>query len=225
MAKISKTVHKTSEDKLLHYYYKVTEYYENNKKVVYRIFGVIVLIIAALIFYLRYQADKSEKATSELAKVKQYYNSGLYSIAINGDSLGTSRGLFYIVDNYGSTKSGQEAKIMLANSYYFLRDFDNALKYYESYSGSDDILKAAAIAGEAAVYEAKKDYEKAANLFIKASKISKDNTFNDEYLYNAIRCLYFAGKKDKQKDLVDELKQDYPKSKYLSFLQRYYEGD
>ncbi|MGB9697652.1 MAG: tetratricopeptide repeat protein [Ignavibacteria bacterium] len=225
MAKISKTVHKTSEDKLLHYYYKATEYYENNRKVVYRILGVIVLIIAATIFYFRYQADKSEKATAELAKVKQYYNSGLYSIAINGDSLGTSRGLFYIVDNYGSTPSGQEAKIMLANSYFFLRDFDNALKYYESYSGSDNILKAAALAGEAGVYEAKKDYEKAASLFIKASKVSKDNTLNDEYLYDALRCYYFAGKKDKQKDLVDELKRDYPKSKYLSFLQRYYEGD
>lgn len=225
MAKISKTVHKTSEDKLLHYYYKATEYYENNKKVVYRILGVIVLIIAAAIFYFRYQADKSEKATTELAKVKQYYNSGLYSIAINGDSLGTARGLFYIVDNYGSTPSGEEAKIMLANSYFFLRDFDNALKYYESYGGADDILKAAALAGEAAVYEAKKDYEKAAGLFIKASKASKDNTLNDEYLYGALRCYYFAGKKDKQKDLVDELRREYPKSKYLSFLQRYYEGD
>ena len=134
---------------------------------------MFVIIIAVIFIYFRNQSQKSETAALELAKVKQIYAADMFQMAINGDSLGMSKGLLYIVNEYGSTESGETAKLMLANSYYNLRDFDNANRYYNDYSGKNEMFKASALAGIAAVYETKNDWVNAAKYFDKASKVSK----------------------------------------------------
>jgi outer membrane protein assembly factor BamD (BamD/ComL family) len=229
MAKIGKSVAKSqkhgTEEKMMYWYYKGMEYFENNKNRVYTILTVFVVIIAVIFIYFRNESQKSETAALELAKVKQIYNADMYQMAINGDSLGMSKGLVYIVNEYGSTESGQTAKLMLANSYYNLREFDNAYKYYNDYSGKNDMFKAAALAGIAAVFETKGDWMNAAKNYEKASKVSKNISNNDEYLFYAIRSYFNAKDNDNLKKSIKSLKTDYPKSKFLGQIARYDNGD
>jgi tetratricopeptide (TPR) repeat protein len=225
MAKLGKNVGKTHEDKLMSLYYKSTEYYENNKNRVYTIALSVVVVVALIFIYFNYKSKNNETAGIELAKVRMVYASGSYQQAINGDSLGMSKGLKYIVDNYGSSENGNVAKVMLANCYYNLRDYVNAEKYYKDFSGSNDIYKAASVAGLASVYEAKNDYSNAANYYLKASNTSKLVTNNDEYLFYAIKNFSLANDKDNLKKTVKELKKDYPKSKYIGQLNRYDSND
>jgi tetratricopeptide (TPR) repeat protein len=226
MAKLGKNIGKTSsEDKLLTYYYKAQEYYEANKNRVYIIATSVVVVVALIFFYFNYKSKNNDTAGVELSKVKGVYSNGLFQQAISGDSLGFSKGLLNIVDNYGSTENGQIAKVMLANCYYSLRDFDNAEKYYKDYSGSNDIYKAASYAGIAAVYEAKNDYKNAASYYLKASTQSKQVNVNDEYIFNAIKNYSLAKDNDNLKKTIKELKKEYPKSKYVSQLNRYDTGE
>lgn len=225
MAKLGKNISKTHEDKLLAFYYKSQEYYEANKNRVYIIATSVVVIVALIFFYFNYKSKNNETAGIELSRIKGIYSSGSYQQAINGDSLGISKGLQYIVDNYGSTENGEMAKIMLANSYYSLREFDKAEKYYKDYSGSNDIYKAASFAGIASVYEAKNDFPNAANNYLKASKQSKLVTNNDEYMFYAIKNFALAKDTDNLKKTIKELKKEYPKSKYIAQLNRYDPGE
>lgn len=225
MAKLGKNVSKSHEDKLIAFYYKSLEYYEANKNRVYIIATSVVVVIALIFFYFNYKSKNNETAGIELSKIKSIYASGLYQQAINGDSLGMSRGLQYIVDNYGSSENGETAKIMLANCYYTLRDFDKADKYYKDYSGSNDIYKAASYAGIASVFEAKNDFASAANYYMKASKQSKLVTNNDEYLFYAIKNYSLANDTENLKNTIKELKKEYPKSKYLAQINRYDKGE
>jgi len=225
MAKLGKNVGKTHEDKLMSLYYKSTEYYENNKNRVYTIALSVVVVVALIFIYFNYKSKNNETAGIELAKVRMVYASGSYQQAINGDSLGMSKGLKYIVDNYGSSENGNIAKVMLANCYYNLRDYNNAEKYYKDFSGSNDIYKAASVAGLASVCEAKNDFSNAANYYLKASNTSKLVTNNDEYLFYAIKNFSLANDKDNLKKTVKELKKDYPKSKYIGQLARYDSND
>jgi len=225
MAKLGKNVGKTHEDKLMSLYYKSTEYYENNKNRVYTIALSVVVVVALIFIYFNYKSKNNETAGIELSKVRMVYASGSYQQAINGDSLGMSKGLKYIVDNYGSSENGNVAKVMLANCYYNLRDYNNAEKYYKDFSGSNDIYKAASVAGLASVYEAKNDFSNAANYYLKASNTSKLVTNNDEYLFYAIKNFSLANDKDNLKKTVKELKKDYPKSKYIGQLNRYDSND
>jgi tetratricopeptide (TPR) repeat protein len=221
MAKLGKNIGKTHDDKLLAFYYKSLEYYEANKNRVYIIATSVVVIVALIFFYFNYKSKNNETAGIELSKIKGIYASGSYQQAISGDSLGISRGLQYIVDNYGSTENGEIAKIMLANCYYSLRDFEKAEKYYKDYSGRNDIYKAASFAGIASVYEAKNDFSNAANNYIKASKQSKLVTNNDEYIFYAIKNYSLAKDNDNLKKTIQELKKEYPKSKYIAQISRY----
>lgn len=229
MAKLGKSLGKSSkhgtEEKMMLWYYKGTEYFEKNKNRVYTVLTVLVLIIAVIFIYFRNQSQKSETAALELAKVKQIYAADMFQTAIAGDSLGMSKGLLYIVNEFGSTESGETAKLMLANCYYNLRDFENANKYYKDYSGKNDMFKAAALAGLGAVCETKGDWVNAAKYYDKAAKVSKNVTNNDEYLFYSIRSYFNAKDNDNLKKSIKSFKTDYPKSKFINMLVRYDNGE
>ncbi|MBS1517612.1 MAG: tetratricopeptide repeat protein [Bacteroidetes bacterium] len=209
------------EDKLMSAYYKAVQYFEENKKNVYTALTILVVLIAGTILFVNKRTANNELAAVELDKVKMFYNSNNFKQAIEGDSLGTSKGLLYIVNEYGSTENGETAKLMLANSYYSLRDFDNAEKYYKDFSGSNKILKVSALAGLAGVYEAKNNYTEAAKQFEKAANYDNNNPFVDQYLFYAAKDYFRAGDYKSAKELFDNLKKDHPKSKFIAESERY----
>ena len=121
-------------------------------------------------------------ASTELSRVLPIYNSGLYQDAIDGKPGTKVLGLVKIVDEYGGSEQGELARIYLANSYYFIGQIDKALNEYDNYSGSDDLMISSALAGKASISVIKSDFESAAELYSKASKINKFNPSNPEYL-------------------------------------------
>ena len=215
-----KQTHHT-EEKLMTAWYKVVDFFEKNKKHVYTALTVVVLVVAGIVLLVNKRKANNEIAGVEVSKIKSVYNANNFQQAINGDSLGISKGLQYIVDEYGSTENGEMAKLMLANSYYSIRDFDKAEKYYKDYSGSNPLLKVSAAAGLASVYEAKNQFLEAAKQFEKAANIDKDNPFIDQYLFYAARDYYRADNQAEAKKLFAKLKEDFPKSKYNSESEKY----
>ena len=217
---MSKQKHQT-EDKLMAAWYKAVDFFEENKKHVYTALTITVIAVAAIVLLVNKRKANNEIAGVELSKIKTVYNENKFEQAINGDSLGMSKGLQYIVDEYGSTENGEIAKVMLANSYYSLRDFDKAEKYYKDYSGNNSLLQVSAAAGIAEVYESKKQYSDAAKQYEKAAAIDKTNPFIDQYLFYAAKNYYRADDFADAKKLFAKLKEDYPKSKYNTESEKY----
>ena len=58
----------------------------------------------------------------------------------------------------------------------------------------------------------KGDYEKSANLYLKASKQSKVNSQNPDYMLNAGIYFLKIGQKDESKILFNKIKEDYATS-------------
>lgn len=216
---MQKTKH--NDDKLLATYYNARNYFENNKRVVYIALTVLVVIIAGIILYFNKKSANEDNAALALSKIQPVYDSQDFKTAMNGDSLGSFKGLIYIVDEYGSTQSGQLAKILLANSYYYTQDYGNAERYYKDYGGNNDILKAAALAGIAAVNESNNNFSEAAKQYEKAAGVNPEVANNDEYLYYAIRNYYKANDQENVKRVIKELKGDYPKSSYIVQAEQY----
>jgi len=149
------------------------------------------------------------------------YDVGDFLGAIEGKKDVKVLGLKEIVAEYGSTENGETAKIYLANSYANLGKSDEALKYYEDYSGEIDIYTAAAFAGQASYYAAKNEYEKAADLYMKASKVSKTDAMNSDYIFQAAVNYFDAGDKDQAKNLLQTVKDEYKTSAVYSQVDRY----
>ncbi len=211
------------KDKLVTGYFEAKNWYDNpdNKKKVYIGAIVLVALVAAIFLYLNNKNAKNEEAELKLSSIISLYEQEKYQEAINGDPATGTTGLKQIVDDYGSTNSGNTAKMYLGNCYFNLKDYDNALKQFEDYSGDKSIVKASCLSGIGAVYEAKGDMKKAAEYFEKSAKVAKDVVTNDENLLYAIRAYSLAGDKENAKRIFTILKEDYPKSKYLNEAKRF----
>jgi tetratricopeptide (TPR) repeat protein len=197
------------EDKLVTSYYKAYNFFDEHKQKFYLYGGILVVVVLAVLLYLNNKKQNNETAGTQLAQVMSLYDAGSYLEAIEGKQGTKNVGLKKIVQEYGSTENGEAAKIYLANSYMMLGKPDEAVKYFKDYSGGNPIYKATAIAGEAGYLEYKKEYGDAADLFIKASKISEENVLNPEYMFHAAVNYLKTGNTAKAKELLETVKKDY----------------
>jgi tetratricopeptide (TPR) repeat protein len=209
------------EDKLITAYYKAYNFVEENRNRLLTYAGALVVIVLVVIFFINNRNKNNDEAGVQLALIMNSYDSGNYLEAIEGRAGTKLSGLKKIVDQYGSTENGEIAKIYLANSYEFLGKTDDAFKYYDSYSGSNKLFKATALAGEAGYESFRKNYEKAGDLYKKAGHVSSDNVLNPEYLLNAGINYMKIGKNDEAKELFDKIKKDYINSAAMREVERY----
>ncbi|MDZ7626276.1 MAG: hypothetical protein U5J96_17755 [Ignavibacteriaceae bacterium] len=213
------------EDKLLNFYKTAVVFFEKYKNKIFIYAGVLVAVAAIVYFYVNQKSESNEKAGLELSRIMPLYDQGAYLEAIEGRQGTNIIGLKKLAEDFGGSENGETAKIYLANSYAFLGNYDEAFKYYEDYSGTIDYFEAASLAGQAGYYAVQEDFEKAANLYLKASKMSKINSQNPDYLLNAGIYYLKAGEKEEAKILFNRIKDDYATSlayrevdKYLSMI-------
>ncbi|MGQ9806707.1 MAG: YfgM family protein [Chlorobiales bacterium] len=200
----------TKSDVFTELFFQATDFFEKNRTAVLGTLAAILLAIVGAFFWNREQASKNQEATAKLEGIIKRYEAGNYSGAIEGDS--TAMGLKEIAKAYSSTASGKQARLYLANAYFQLRNYDEAQKTFESVSSSSPLVKGSALAGEAACYEQKKDYKKAAQLFRRAADAIQNDAITPIYLENAGRNFELAGEKSDALAVYEKLKKDYPQS-------------
>lgn len=223
-AKKKITKKELKEDALVSSYTKFLVFYEEKKKLIgYVALGVVILAVL-LVAYINNRNSNNEKAATALGKIFTFYDAGAndvkqYEIAINGMPERSVMGLKSIVDNYGSTNSGELAKLYLGNAYFATGKLDDAMKMFEDFSSNDPILQAAATAGEASCFESKGNYEQAASLYEKAAGLQTIET--PEYLQSSARCYGLKGDKPKALALCLRIKKEFPKSTQARDIDRY----
>lgn len=183
--------------------------------------AIVAIIIVAIVLFSNKRSSDNLKAETLLVKVVPLYESNSFKEAVDGQPSANIIGLKRIVSDYGSTESGETAKIYLANSYAMLDKNETAYEMFDSYSGSNPLFKATALAGKAGCLEVKKEFEKAADLFEKAAKISKENPSNSDYLLSAGIDFLKLGKKEEAKQLFEIIKKDYKNTQAFYDLDRY----
>ncbi|MDP2364453.1 MAG: tetratricopeptide repeat protein, partial [Ignavibacteria bacterium] len=196
-------------------------FFEDNKNKIFTYVGALAIVVVAVILFMNYRSGQNDDAGIHLSKVMDMYDQGDYLGAIEGKKDVKLLGLKEIVSQFGSTENGEIAKIYLANSYANLGKPEEALKYYEDYSGDIDIYIAASLAGQAGYYSTNNEFEKAADLYLKASKVSKTDVMNSDYIFQAAVNYFEAGDKEQAKNLLQTIKDDYKTSAVYAQVDRY----
>ncbi|HTP12049.1 MAG TPA: tetratricopeptide repeat protein, partial [Bacteroidota bacterium] len=209
------------EDKLVTFYFESRRWVDENRRLVSYIVAVPVILALVGWFWSNNRSQNNQRATTDLAKVYQVYDQGQYKLAVDGIPQENIRGLQSIVDDYGSTPSGEMAKLYLADCYFNLKDYDKALRYYSDVNVSDKLLASAAIAGEAACHEAKGEHEDAAVLYEKAASKYMSALQAPDDLFYAAHNYARAGKKAKAVEMLDRIKKEFPNTAYARDLDRY----
>ena len=209
------------QDKLVETYYKVYSFVEQNSQRIL-LYGIIsVVVILAAIFYVKHKSQQNQAAAVELSRVMSMYDSGNYMEAVQGRPGTPIIGLKKIVDEYGGTENGETAKIYLANSYSFLGKIDEAYKYYSDYSGSIKMYEATSLAGQGAYFVSKNEFEKAAELYTKASHVSGQDVLDSEYLLKAGINYMKSGNNKEAKESFEKIKKDYENTAAARNVQKY----
>lgn len=187
---------------------RLFEFFFINKNL---IIGATLGVIAIVgVFFLYQQQNKSDEsvAYSLLSQVEAHVDNGNWQHAVDGDS--TLTGLRQIIQEYGSTPSGNHAKILIGDSFLALQEADSALTYYRTYTGKNPDLAASAKAGEAACFLHKKAFPEAAAAFEKASETAVNHALKASYLSDAADTYLLLGKTDMAVDLYKRIIKKYP---------------
>ena len=210
--KISKR--ELKEDKLVTLYAEATNFYERHKRNIHIGITAVVVVVLAIVVYLKNQSDNNERASVQLAQVFSIFDSGSFQAAIDGVPERNIAGLKSIVDNFGGTKAGELARFYHASALYQLGKYEQALEEFRDFSAPDDMLAISRYAGIAQCLEATGKYREAAENFEKAASRDTKDIGAPENLSEAARNYGLAGEKEKALELYRRLKKNYPSTTY-----------
>ncbi len=202
------------QDTLVTSYVKVTTFYETNRRMISIVTGAVIVLAIALIIYGRNRAASNVGASTAIGSVYQLFDSGQYQLAIDGIPERNVKGLRSIVDDYGNSNAGDIARFYLANAYYALGKYQDALDQFKKFSPTDETLDISRLSGIGCCYEGLGMHKDAAEYFEKAADKDPKDAGCAENMSNAARNFAAAGQKDEALTLLKKLKKDFPATSY-----------
>lgn len=194
------------------------------KKPVMAGLAVVVVAVAGFFLYKSFILEpKNQKANEALFKGEQYFAMNDYDKALKGDSTGY-KGFIYIAEEYSSTKAGNLARLYAGMSYAQSGNYQEAVKYLESYDKCDDeMITPAAVGVLGNCYAQLNQLDKATETLLKAAEMADNNTLTPMYLQQAGEIFESQGNSDKALNCYNEIKNKYPQSMQAVEIDKYIE--
>jgi len=196
---------------------KTESFFEQNSKAVsYAL--VALLILAGCVFgYKKLVAEpRIEKAAALMTEAEARFGEETpdFRLALEGDANGA--GFLEVIEQYGSTPSGNLAKHCAGICYLKLGDLENAAKYLSEYSPVKGlpgaIVNAQNLGLQGDIAFEQGDYDKAVTLYTKAVKAADNNYTAPLYLRKAGLAEQARGNRAEAEACFQRILTDYPAS-------------
>lgn len=181
-------------------------------------FFLVLLIVAATVFYFLKQSEKT--AFSLLEKGIEKYQTLLKTETPENAYKDAGKDFEKIIKKYSGIEGGKLASLFYADISYDAKDYDKAISLYKPLLEEfkdEPFLKNLALNGLGYSYEAKKDYQTASGYF---EMVATDQNYpiKDEALFNLGEMYAATGNKDKSKNAFKKILSDYPESMYTEIV-------
>ncbi len=201
---------------------KTEEWVAANQKYIFMIVGVLALVALAFVGYQRLVVEpKNGEAANEIFQAQQYFaeaqeaastqKDSIYGLALNGD--GIKLGLLQIIDNYGGTSTGNNAKYMAGFAFLKTGKYKEAIDQLDAFKSDDAVLQALAYGGLGDAFSQLESYEDALAYYDKAVKQEVNDFTTPKFLLKAAKISVVAEKYGEAVTYLERLNKDYPKSK------------
>ncbi|MEI6122666.1 MAG: tetratricopeptide repeat protein [Bacteroidota bacterium] len=199
---------------------KGEQFFEKNKNLLFYILLGIIVVVGGFFAYKKFiKGPKEIQAQAQMFNAERYFEKDSLKLAMNGD--GTNSGFIQIIQDYGSTKSGNLAKYYLGMCYLKLGDFQNAIDNLESFSSDDMIVGPMAIGATGDAYMELGQTEKAIEYYVKAAK-KQDNDFTTPlFLQKAGWAYEILGQYDKAIEVYTKIQKEHYKSFEAREIEKY----
>lgn len=184
---------------------------KNKKNLTYALVLLVILLAGFFGYTELYQKPREEKAADTMFAAEKYFAIDSSALVLNGD--GRSKGVLYIIKEFGGTKAANLAKYYAGVSYYRTNDFNKSIEYLKDFSTSAKQIQAVAFGTIGDAYSELKNNNEAINFYKKAGNhFPEDEAISSEYLFRAASLLEVTGKNDDAIVIYNEIKNKYPKS-------------
>lgn len=156
---------------------KVEMFIEENKKKIIYTFVAIVAIVTAVWGVMYYTEMKNKQAQEAIHPAEALYLQGDYQQALAGFE--------EVIDDFGSSKTGNTAKAYAGLCNKELGNYAEAIDLLKGFDGDDIVLAPAVLAALGDCYVATEAYAEAAKSFEKAANASKSAQYSPLYLRKA----------------------------------------
>ncbi len=191
-----------------------------SKQLIYGIIGIAVVV--ALILGVRhgYLLPREKKANIALFKGEQYFAKDSFSLALNGNGYDYD-GFESIINQYGSTKSGNLAKAYAGICYYRLGESEMALKNLKSFSAKDDMISPAITGLIGDCYVNLGQVKESISYFEKAAKQADNAVVSPTYLKKAGIAYESLGQYNDAAKAYTTIKEKYNNSAEASDIDKF----
>lgn len=199
---------------------KSEQFIEKNQKTIIAVIAAILLIVLAIFGIKKFISEpRQQKANEAIFAAEQFLAQGDYNSALYGDSTTNDQysiGLIRVIDKYGSTKAGKRAKYEAGICYLHLGQYQDAIKYLNSYKGKDQLTPVfnEMMKGDAEIEQGNTDA--AIKHYTKAAKMD-DNDITAPFAYFKAGVAYLSkGDNANAINCFQNVKDNYPSSSLYS---------
>ncbi len=185
----------------------------------FMVIGVVIVALAifAVVYYFNSRSDWQAEGSQMFARGMMEYRGGDRQVAITTFE--------QILDDYGSHQVAGDATYMLGSANLELRNYPEAIRYFEMYLQKykdDKIQRAASQAGIATALENQGTYADAAEKYLEAIKELPDGPMVPLYHDGAMRNYLLLGEVEQAREQLDEIKKMAPNTEIYNRAARYF---
>ena len=203
------------EDKLVTITFKLTEFVQKNLNQILIIAGGVLVVALAVLFFISSASRRSKEADQLLAQASFEFRIGNFQQAVSD--------LNSVITRYGGTKASAQATFLLANTYFYTKNYDLARQTYQRYIDKykkDLLFLGSAYAGIAQCHLEEKEYLPAGEYLLKASEADPKGFLAPSYLLSAGNAFKNGKDLERAKQAYQKLIDQFPESVEWNQAQR-----
>ncbi|MDR2466807.1 MAG: tetratricopeptide repeat protein [Prevotellaceae bacterium] len=202
---------------------KTEEFFKAYKKPLAYTVGGIALVVALYFGYSEFiYAPKVAEAEEQMYLSQNHFERDSFNLALNGNGT-LEPGFKHIVEDFGSTPSGNLANFYAGVCCLKLGEYARAIDYFDDFKSNDEIFAARALSNIGACYAELGELDKAATYFEKAARKKVNPIASPQYLMKATAVYMKQQRYDKALKIYEEIKYKYPQSNEARTIDKYIE--
>lgn len=199
---------------------KTEQFIENNQKIITIVVGIIVVLVLGYFGYKKlYLAPLNKEAQSQMYMAQLYFQQDSLDRALYGD--GNYLGFLDIIDDYGSTKSGNLANYYAGVIYLKQGQFESAIDFLNDFESEDQIIGPMALGAMGDAYIELGEPGTAINYYLKAANTHVNNFVTPVFLLKAGWTYEELDEPSKAMRIYERIKTDYPNSNEAREIDKY----
>lgn len=181
----------------------------NPKLIMYGLGAILALGLGWWLYKTQIIAPKQKEAVASMWQAELQFSKDSFQLALENPGGGFD-GFLSIIDKYSGTAAGNTANMYASICYLNMGDFANASKYMEAYSPEGAVLPAVKYGVLGDCYSENKEFDKALDMYEKASNATKVDVVAAYYLKKLGMLYEYQGKKEEATKAYERLRQDFP---------------